>query len=259
MGKTRKIDKISLFEELAGIDKDGVSRWVHISEFVGKYADLAFGNGGDWCRSDGAFGKKYYFKKEYGLTSRGVRGIVAIRTLGYNQQELFNQSIREDIKRTLRPKNCVMLGVRGEGNLQIEIDHKDGRKRDMRVSNPSTQRIDDFQPLSKVANDLKRNICMECSKTNIRWDATQIEGNIYPFYAGDEHYTPELGCIGCYMYDPVAYRKESFKRYFEDTIKSDSSNVSFSKDTFERMYNTISKSLLENLLKTMYGDSKDEK
>ncbi|EOI3010374.1 restriction endonuclease, partial [Campylobacter jejuni] len=39
-----------------------------------------------------------------------------------------------------------------------------------------------------------------------------ILGNPYNFYKGDENYTKELGCIGCYQYDPVAYRKESIKR-----------------------------------------------
>lgn len=106
-----------------------------------------------------------------------------------------------------------MLGVRGTSeNTKIEVDHKDGRKDDWRVSNPQTQDINDFQPLCKAANDVKRQICKECKQKDIRWDATNILGNPYPFYKGDEHYTNELGCIGCYQYDPVAYRKECVKK-----------------------------------------------
>ena len=34
-----------------------------------------------------------------------------------------------------------------------------------------------------------------------------IKGNPYDFYVGDENYSEELGCKGCYQYDPVEYRK----------------------------------------------------
>lgn len=250
----KKVNYIELFEELAQVDADGVSREVFVTEFVGKYADLRFGNGGSWCRDDGPFGKKYNFKKTYGKR----RSIASIRTLGFNQQEVFENSIREDIKKELRVKKCAMLGVSGEGNLQIEIDHKDGRKKNMRVSNKATQKTTDFQPLTKVANDLKRNICKKCAETNERWDATQIEGNPYPFYAGDKHYDEKLGCVGCYMYDPVAYRKESFKKYFEEMISGSRETMSFSKDTFNRIYNTVTKDVLKGLLASMYGEGKDE-
>lgn len=251
----KKVNYVALFEELANPDKDGVSRWVQTSEFVNRYSALALGNGGSWCRKDGAFGKKYNVKFEYGPSAKGARCITAIRTLGFNQQDFFEESIRGDIRRALKDKNCVMLGVRGNGNLQIEIDHKDGRKKDMRVSNKETQRVEDFQPLTKVANDLKRNICQKCAATNERWDATQIEGNIYPFYAGDKTYTPELGCVGCYMYDPVAYRKESFKRYFEEALSSaDAEHITYSKATFNQIYNNVTSEVLKKLLDTMYGE-----
>jgi hypothetical protein len=37
--------KIELFLELAKPDEDGKSRWVSVSEFVGKYKSLVMGNG----------------------------------------------------------------------------------------------------------------------------------------------------------------------------------------------------------------------
>ena len=46
----------------------------------------------------------------------------------------------------------------------------------------------------------------------MRWNAQNIEGNPYPFYEGDENFTEELGCVGCYQYDPVAYRKSCIYR-----------------------------------------------
>lgn len=82
----------------------------------------------------------------------------------------------------------------------------------MRVSDARTQKLEDFQPLCKAANDVKRQICKNCKMTDKRWDATNIKGNPYPFYEGDENYTEDLGCVGCYQYDPVEYRKSSVKR-----------------------------------------------
>lgn len=111
-----------------------------------------------------------------------------------------------------------MLGVNGSSeNTTIEVDHKDGRKNDMRVSDPSTQRLEDFQPLCKAANDIKRQICKNCKANDKRWDARNIDGNPYSFYKGDENYTDELGCVGCYQYDPVEYRIQSALKISQET------------------------------------------
>lgn len=112
---------------------------------------------------------------------------------------------------------CVMLGVRGfSENTRIEIDHKDGRKSDERVSDAATQKIEDFQPLCKAANDVKRQICKECKASGKRWDAKLIKGNPYSFYEGDLNYQDDLGCVGCYQYDPVEYRKSSVKKISQE-------------------------------------------
>ena len=50
--------KTELFLKLAAPDKNGVSRWVYVSEFVGEYADLTFGNGASWARKRINIGKK---------------------------------------------------------------------------------------------------------------------------------------------------------------------------------------------------------
>ena len=51
--------KTELFLKLAAPDKNGVSRWVYVSEFVGEYADLTFGNGASWARKESTLAKKY--------------------------------------------------------------------------------------------------------------------------------------------------------------------------------------------------------
>lgn len=203
--------KTELFIELARPNSEGVSRWVLSSEFVGKYVDLQLGNGGSWCRARSSLAKKFNVEFDKSLSSGN--SIDAVRLNGYKIEATFSQSIRKDIKDFYKEQRCVMLGIKGfSENTKIEVDHKDGRKEDWRVSNPLLQRMEDFQPLCKAANDVKRQICKECKLSNERWDATNIKGNPYPFYEGDKNYTKELGCVGCYQYDSVEYRKSCARK-----------------------------------------------
>jgi len=94
------------------------------------------------------------------------------------------------------------------------------KKNNWRVSNTKTQKIEDFQPLCKAANDAKRQICKKCKETNKRWNAKNLKGNPYSFYEGNENYTEVLGCVGCYQYDPVEYRKQSVKKIAKEATKS---------------------------------------
>ena len=205
---------IELFLELAQPDEKGECRWVNATEFVGKYKSLALGNGWSWGRKSSALQKKYKVEVQ-----RTGNRIDSIRLIGFNDEEHFNQAIRKDIQDAIRQRKCVMLGVRGSSeNTTVEVDHKDGRKDDMRVSDQSTQRLEDFQPLCKAANDIKRQICKNCKHTDKRWDARNIEGNPYSFYEGDENYTDTLGCVGCYQYDPVEYRIRCAVRISKESV-----------------------------------------
>ena len=198
--------KHELFIKLANPNANGISRWVNTSEFIGEYSSLELLNGLSWGRKSSTLARKYNVETDKNVTP-GVK-IDRIRLNGFNSKKTFNQYIRQDIKDLYRTQNCVMLGIVGNSvNTKIEIDHKDGRKEDDRVSNASTQDFSDFQPLCKAANDVKRQICKRCKETNMRWNATNLRGNPFDFYMGDENYTKELGCKGCYQYDPVEYRK----------------------------------------------------
>jgi len=203
-----KISKTDLFLNLAQPDEMGISRWVKITEFTGEYAPLQLGNGGSWCRRNSILARRYNVEFCRSL-SPGNR-IDAIRLNGFNEEQMFNQTIRKDIWDEIRKRKCVMLGFGGSSDNPIEVDHKNGRKNDLRVSDQSTQELDDFQPLCRAANIIKRQICKKCKETDKRWDAKNLLGNLYSFYEGDENYTEELGCIGCYQYDPVMYRKRSY-------------------------------------------------
>ncbi len=198
--------KKELFLELAEPDENGKSRWVQINEFIDRYKPLQLGNGGSWCRTDSSLDKKYIVETDKTITNGN--SIDRIRLNGYNTNQSFSQNIKKSIKDYYKNKKCVMLGINGDSvNTKVEVDHKDGRKDNERVSNTTTQELEDFQPLSKAANDVKRQICLKCKETNKRWNAKNLQGNPFEFYYGDENYTQEVGCVGCYQYDPVEYRK----------------------------------------------------
>ena len=100
-----KMTKTELFLELAKPNKNGVSRWVKVSEFVGKYKDLQLGNGGSWCRTSSTLAKKYIV--EFDKTISSGNSIDRIRLNGFNLQKSFNQNIRQDIKDFYKTQNIA--------------------------------------------------------------------------------------------------------------------------------------------------------
>jgi hypothetical protein len=200
-----------LFLELAKPNENGISRWVNTSEFVGKYSSLELSNGLSWGRKSSSLARTYNVETDKSVTTGNK--IDRIRLNGFNtcHTSTHTQSIRNDIKQEISKQRCVILGTNRSCDHKTEVDHKDGRKDDSRVMNTSTQTIDDFQPLSKPANDAKRQFCKECKETNLRYDAKKL-GYTISFTKGNINYDEEIGCIGCFWYDPVAFRKELVKK-----------------------------------------------
>lgn len=196
-----------LFLELAQPNEKGISRWVYTSEFVGKYSSLELLNGLSWGRKSSTLAKTYNVETDKSITPGNK--IDRIRLNGFNtcHTSTHTQSIRSDIKQEISRQRCVILGTNRSCDHKTEVDHKDGRKNDSRVMNTSTQTIEDFQPLSKPANDAKRQFCKECKETNLRYDAKKL-GYTISFTKGNINYTDEIGCSGCFWYDPIAFRKE---------------------------------------------------
>lgn len=185
--------KVDLFLELAQPDGQGFSRRVLVTEFAGEYARLTLGNGGSWCRRDSTLAKKY------NVVRHKERGrICAIELQGYNKNPV-NRPIAEPLAQIIKQKRCVILNTSNP-----EVDHKDGRLDDPRLSDTKQQVLDDFQPLSKAANNAKRQHCKTCRETGQRFDATRLG---YPIaqYKGDGTYHGT--CIGCFWHDPIAFRK----------------------------------------------------
>ncbi|MDE6604866.1 MAG: restriction endonuclease [Clostridia bacterium] len=196
--------KTELFIQLAQPNESGVSRWVEISEFKGEYACLTFGNGASWARKESILAKKYIieFDKEQ---TRG-NGIDRIRLNGFNNGD-FSQYIRADIKKAIKARRCVVLGTSNP-----EVDHKNGMKNEGRVMRNEDQRLEDFQPLSKAANDAKRQFCKECRQTRVRYDAKRLGYPISFYCGGATHNFEENACEGCYWYDPLEFKKHLMEK-----------------------------------------------
>lgn len=191
--------KTELFIKLAQPDENGVSRWVNVTEFVGEYACLTFGNGASWARKESTLAQKYVIEFDKSITSGN--GIDRIRLNGFNNGD-FSQYIRADIKKAIKARRCVVLGT-----SKPEVDHKNGMKNEGRVMRNEEQRLEDFQPLSKAANDAKRQFCKECRSSGIRYDAKLLGYPISYYSGGAEHHNEENACIGCYWYDPLEFKK----------------------------------------------------
>ncbi len=191
-----------LFVELANPDSAGFSRWVSKSEFVGKYSSLMFQNGADWCRKESTIAKYYYI--EFDKSQTPGNGVDRIRLRGYKKEEdrLGSQAIRNDIKQYYKQQRCVVLGTSNP-----EVDHKNGWKNDDSVMNIATQKKEDFQPLSKAANDAKRQFCKECRATGKRFDAKRLGYPMSYCKGCAMHDGTASGCEGCFWYDPIEFRK----------------------------------------------------
>lgn len=197
--------KPELFLKLAQPDDNGYSRWVHINEFIGEFSPLVFGNGADWARKESTLAKKYII--EFDKSQTPGNRIDAIRLAGLNNGD-YTQNIRADIKRIIKAQRCVVLGTSNP-----EVDHKNGMKNEDRVMRNENQQLSDFQPLSKAANDAKRQFCKECRRTGIRYDAKNL-GYPISYYAGTaRHNYEENACIGCYWYDPLEFKKHLKAKY----------------------------------------------
>lgn len=191
--------KNELFLKLAQPDENGFSRWVSISEFVGEYESLQFGNGASWARKESTLAKQFYIDFDKSLSS-GNR-IDRIRLQGFKNDD-YSQHIRAEIREAIKARRCVVLGT-----SKPECDHKNGRKNEDRVMKNEDQCIDDFQPLSKAANDAKRQFCKECKRTGKRFDAKQLGYPMSYYQGGAIHSGKEDGCVGCFWYDPIEFRR----------------------------------------------------
>ena len=193
-----------LFEAIAKPDHDGFSREVLMSELLLYHPNFRTKNGSTWCRNDTSYlGKKYKIKKSY--LSGSINGI---KLEGFNKNLKIKQFIRADIQKAITSQRCAILDI----STNIECDHKDGKKDDWRMNDMSMQKMEDFMPLCKTANDAKRSHCAACKSSGRRYDAKKL-GYSESFTKGD---FDTDNCQGCYWYDPIAFNKEISANFIKE-------------------------------------------
>ena len=192
----KKDSKAARFLELYPVDENGKGPVVDVVDLP---SDMQFGNGKSWMRDDGKFASNFVIKD----VERGGSGnkLLKFQLLGYKKEPPLSQSIRRDIQKQIRKQRCAHTN----SPHNIEVDHKDGRKDDLRVMNTATQKLEDFQPLTKEANCMKRQACKECKATGKKFDARELDYK-KSVYSGTIKYDPKTGCDGCYWYDPRAFK-----------------------------------------------------
>jgi 5-methylcytosine-specific restriction endonuclease McrA len=223
------MSNIKLFKKIGNFVKEtGKTRLVCISEFIDEYSPLQLGNGGSWCRFDNIKYKcftiknngkirftkdftdceKQQIKHQYAeLVQPKEKGntIKYIKFCGYSKLNT-GRPISQKIRDHFRNKSCVSCGT----TSNIEVDHKNGLYNDIKVLQTLTQTIDDFQPLCRHCNQVKRESIKKMKETGVRPSALDIPilkiFNI-DYTTGNEIYDendPNWG-IGTYWYDPIKF------------------------------------------------------
>lgn len=169
---------------------------------------LQLGNGGDYIRKSSSLVKyikictvknknnitNFLFdcsQKEQEYTSLiledkkyNTNGIHTLILFGKNSNKVnFSQNIPNNVRDYFKNSECYLCSKSSD----IEIDHRNGRKTTTCFS------INDFQPLCKQCNDVKRQRCKECKKTC---------GIKVPLIAKRFGYKTQYdnSCEGCYWY-----------------------------------------------------------
>lgn len=223
------MSKLQLFKKLGNFVKEtGKTRIVCVSEFIDEYSPLQLGNGGSWCRFDNIKNKCFTIKyngkirftkdftdvekhkikdqyKELLETNKRGNTIKYIKFCGYSEFNI-NRPISQKIRYYFRDKSCISCGT----TSNIEIDHKNGLYNDIKVLKTSTQIIDDFQPLCRHCNQVKRESIKKMKETGIRpsaFDIPMLKLFNIEYSSGNRTYDendPNWG-IGTYWYDPIKF------------------------------------------------------
>ena len=190
--------KIQLFLLLADPNEFGVSRKIFATEFINEFKFLRSGNGYKWPEQ---------LKGKYLFERGGSGDNWFIKLNGIDNNHIGTRQIRNDIFTKIKSLRCEHTGFAGISSDDIEVDHRNGRYDDLNVLNLESQNFNDFIPLTRRSNMLKRSSgCVPCKKTNKRFDATQLGFSI-GFIRGDVNYDESLGCDGCYWYSPIDFKK----------------------------------------------------
>lgn len=210
------------------------------SEMIRRYdlpERLAWTSGDSPFRSDGSLGRRYkifrysatldFLKKSncWDLTDDDITMITHKHTELKNQNMFINRSgktveflqfygmadvelIDEGIRNDIRLEVCRGRCVNCNRSSDIQCDHKNDLKNDPRVLEKATQRLEDFQPLCRNCNILKREYKVKMLRENRRIGGTEL-GYSIDFIHGD--FTLNLNdpnwYVGTYWGDCLAFKR----------------------------------------------------
>lgn len=200
-----------LFERIADINYNEndpmscFSKEITIDTLTNIHPGFRSTNGCQWARSDNS-----YLGKRYIIIRKHKNGkVFSVKLDGPNNKSIKrNRSIKKEIVDIISKQRCSILDI----GSQIECDHKDGHYDVLTNQSIDTQKLSDFQPLSKAANDAKRSHCIKCIQSGKRYDAKRL-GYSQSFIVGDEN---TKSCQGCYWYEPKYFNKIISKDYKKD-------------------------------------------
>lgn len=121
-------------------------------------------------------------------------------------------------KRAKELFGCVdEYSMRTEAAKVLEIDHRTPQVRWTTNEDDNSNLTDEqikakFMLLTSPNNLLKSRVCEECVKTNKRGKGYK---EIEFWYVGDENYSDDIGCVGCFWHNPSEWRKELNKKIKE--------------------------------------------
>ena len=135
---------------------------------------------------------------EFERAGKGNSGkVLRVRCIGINPDtQLITNRIRADIRKVISQQPCILTG----STVNVEVDHRAGNKTHplhIRVDDPDQQTVDDFMPLCRAVNHIKREACKECIATGERPCTPPLFGGV-PMKPGE-------GCNGCFWMQPELY------------------------------------------------------
>lgn len=130
-----------------------------------------------------------------------------IQFFGKASVALKDDGIRKDIRDKICSNPCVNCGT----TKDIQCDHKNDLKNDPRVLSLSTQTLDDFQPLCRHCNIVKREMKAKMMSSGKRFGATYL-GFPIDFVSGDDTLNMDdpKWYVGTYWGDCVAFKREIY-------------------------------------------------
>lgn len=145
--------------------------------------------------------------KKTGKIVSGGTTVYWIQFFGFGEK-IEDKGISHKIAKEIRKLPCANCGTRND----IQCDHKNDLKNDPRVLDTATQIMEDFQPLCRHCNDVKRGVKAFTVRTGKRFGATKM-GFPQDFTQGDD--TLDLGdpywYVGTYWGDCLAFKKKLYR------------------------------------------------